>query len=74
MNREVQVRFWEGVGLRCPALLDYLRAYASGSEARQCLTRYFAFYNARRVHESLEYATPDEVYFGVLAAGTQAAA
>ena len=52
----------------------YLRAYASGSEARQCLTRYFAFYNARRVHESLEYATPDEVYFGALAAGTQAAA
>lgn len=52
----------------------YLRAYASGSEARQCLTRYFAFYNARRVHESLSYATPDEVYFGALAAGTKAAA
>lgn len=31
-------------------------------------------YNARRVHESLDYATPDEVYFGALAAGTQAAA
>lgn len=52
----------------------YLRAYASGSEARQCLTRYFTFYNARRVHESLGYATPDEVYFRALAAGTQAAA
>jgi putative transposase len=37
----------------------YLRAYASGSEARHSLTRYFAFYNALRVHESLGYATPD---------------
>ena len=51
----------------------YLRAYASGSEARQCLTRYFAFYNARRLHESLGYATPDEVYFGG-ATATRAAA
>ena len=41
----------------------YLRAYGCGSEARHSLTRYFAFYNARRVHESLGYATPDEVYF-----------
>ena len=52
----------------------YLRAYASGSEARRCLTRYFAFYNARRVHESLDYATPDEVYFGEPTAVTKPAA
>ena len=52
----------------------YLHAYASGSEARQSLIKYFAFYNGRRVHESLEYATPDEVYFGGLAATTQVAA
>ena len=45
----------------------YLHAYASGSDARQSLARYFGFYNARRVHESLGYATPDEVYFGGLA-------
>jgi putative transposase len=51
----------------------YLRAYASGSEARRCLTRYFAFYNARRVHESLGYATPDEVYFGTPVVFTRAA-
>src|SRR6266404_2336053 len=25
MNREIHVRFWEGVGLRCPALLAYLK-------------------------------------------------
>ena len=52
----------------------YLHAYASGSEARESLTKYFAFYNTRRVHESLGYATPDEVYFGALAATTPAAA
>jgi len=27
-----------------------------------------------RVHESLDYATPDEVYFGELSATTRAAA
>lgn len=52
----------------------YLRAYTSGSEARASLTRYFAFYNARRLHEHLDYATPDEVYFGALAQTTRAAA
>jgi putative transposase len=52
----------------------YLRAYASGSEARSSLTQYFTFYNTRRVHESLGYATPDEVYFGALSATTRAAA
>jgi putative transposase len=52
----------------------YLHAYASGSDARRSLTKYFSFYNARRVHESLGYATPDEVYFGALATRTSAAA
>jgi putative transposase len=51
----------------------YLHAYASGSEARQSLTRYFTFYNARRVHEALDYATPDEVYFGAQATTAKAA-
>ncbi|RPH56171.1 MAG: IS3 family transposase, partial [Acidobacteria bacterium] len=52
----------------------YLRAYANGREARQSLPRYFAFYNERRLHETLDYATPDEVYFGALAAATAAVA
>jgi putative transposase len=51
----------------------YLRAYGCGSEARHSLTKYFAFYNARRVHESLGYATPDEMYFGALDTMAQAA-
>jgi putative transposase len=41
----------------------YLRGYANGHEAERSLSKYFAFYNARRVHDTLGYATPDEVYF-----------
>lgn len=52
----------------------YLRSYANGTEARHCLTRYFSFYNSKRLHENLHYATPDEVYFGGLAADTAVAA
>jgi putative transposase len=52
----------------------YLRAYANGTEARESLKIYFRFYNVRRLHETLNYATPDEVYFGKLAASTPAAA
>ncbi len=51
----------------------YLRGYANGPEAQRSLSRYFDFYNARRVHETLGYATPDE-YFGALAKITSAAA
>ncbi len=52
----------------------YLRGYANGTEARHCLTRYFSFYNSKRLHENLDYATPDEVYFAGLAALMAAAA
>jgi putative transposase len=52
----------------------YLHAYANGTEARTALTRYFSLYNAVRVHQSLAYRTPDEVYFGALAACTPLAA
>lgn len=27
------------------------------------LKKYFNFYNAERFHQSLEYATPDEIYY-----------
>jgi len=43
----------------------YLHGYANGTEARAGLSKYFAFYNAKRTHQSHEYKTPDEVYFGV---------
>src|SRR6267154_1020489 len=52
----------------------YLRAYANGHEAQHSLSKYFLLYNAVRTHQSLEYRTPDEVYFGEPAASTPIAA
>lgn len=52
----------------------YLHGYANGTEARAALSRYFSFYNARRSHQSLDYRTPDEVYFAALAASAAKAA
>ena len=34
-------------------------AYETGTRLRQGLTEYFDFYNGRRIHEALGYATPD---------------
>jgi putative transposase len=42
----------------------YLHAYESVRELKTALARYFEFYNARRPHQSLDYRTPDEAYFG----------
>ncbi len=42
----------------------YLHDYGSPREARQGLSRYFDFYNQRRVHQALDYRTPGEVYSG----------
>lgn len=44
----------------------YLKGYASVSEARQGIARYFEFYNTRRPHSSLDKATPDEFYYAKL--------
>jgi len=44
----------------------YLRAYVSVSEAKAGLARYFAFYNTRRPHSSLDRLTPDQFYFNSL--------
>ena len=52
----------------------YLHGYTNGTEARTSLTKYFSFYNTRRSHQSLEYRTPDQVYFEALAASTPMAA
>jgi putative transposase len=37
----------------------YLKAYASVSEARTSLARYFTFYNTRRPHQALDGRPPD---------------
>jgi putative transposase len=44
----------------------YLKAYDGVSAARHSLAAYFAFYNARRPHQSLDGRTPDMVYFTAL--------
>ena len=41
----------------------YLHAYASVSEARAGIARYFTLYNTDRPHSSLADQTPDEAYF-----------
>jgi putative transposase len=42
----------------------YLHDYATPREARQGLARYFDFYDHERPHQSLDYRTPADVYFG----------
>jgi len=41
----------------------YLKNYASPREARCELTTYLRWYNQQRLHQSLDYRTPAEVYF-----------
>jgi putative transposase len=41
----------------------YLRAYESIGHARDSLGSYFAFYNAKRRHQSLDRQTPDSMYY-----------
>ena len=64
MNREVHVQFWEGVGLRCPALLTYLKTYQSVAGAQQEIAAYFDFYNHERLHQTPGYRAPRQVFRG----------
>ena len=40
----------------------YLRGYEKASELERGLRAYFRFYNSERLHQSLEYQTPEVVY------------
>ena len=62
MNREVHVRFWESAGLRCPAPLTYLHAYASVPAARAGIGDWLNFYNEDRLHQAHGYQTPRQIY------------
>jgi len=42
----------------------YLKEYGDVKDAIDGLGAYFDFYNNRRLHQSLDYRTPAEVYFG----------
>lgn len=41
----------------------YLKAYENLKEARLSLNAYINFYNRNRIHQGLDYMTPDEVYY-----------
>ena len=41
----------------------YLKGYASMSDLLLGLTEYFVYYNTERPHQSLNYNTPDQVYW-----------
>ena len=42
----------------------YLKEYADIRDVKNCLQRYFNFYNIERPHQSLGYKTPEEIYYG----------
>jgi putative transposase len=41
----------------------YLQSYSNGIELRKGLKKHFEFYNQERPHQSLNYVTPEEVYY-----------
>jgi len=41
----------------------YLKSYESPNEANQSISDYVRFYNEKRIHQSLNYKTPAEIYF-----------
>ncbi len=49
----------------------YLKEYRSMEELKISLKRYFSFYNGERFHQSLEYATPDEIYYKAFKADSE---
>lgn len=52
-------RLWRTV--KCENV--YIKSYGNVREARLGLNEYFDFYNNHRLHSSLNYATPNEIYF-----------
>ncbi len=42
----------------------YIKGYSQVKDAMTGLEGYFEFYNQERLHQSLNYRTPEEVYFG----------
>ena len=42
----------------------YIQDYQSPREARQLLAKYLKTYNEKRLHQSLQYNTPAEIYLG----------
>ncbi len=51
-------RFWRNVKYEDV----YLHGYSTPAELREGLSKYFDFYNNRRLHQALDYMTPFEAY------------
>lgn len=50
----------------------FIRDYSSVKELRLGLNKFFQYYNAERIHQALDYATPDEVYYKTTAVANAA--
>ena len=53
-------RFWRSINYE----KVYLKDYDSPKEARQSIGAYMESYNYKRFHQSLNYKTPANIYFG----------
>lgn len=42
----------------------YLKDYRNVAEARHGLSQYFSFYNKQRIHQALDYRTPQNAHYG----------
>ena len=58
MDNILVERFWRSLKYED----IYLRDYRTMGELKAGVKRYFEFYNRERFHQSLDYATPDDVY------------
>lgn len=45
----------------------YLNSYSDMKELKESIDKYYQFYNTERFHQSLDYSTPDEIYYGAFA-------
>ena len=52
-------RFWRSLKYENIFINDY----KSVTELKDGISKYMKFYNTERFHQSLEYKTPDEVYY-----------
>ena len=51
-------RLWKSVKYECV----YLHAFEDGVKLYEGLQKYFYFYNNERIHQSLDYKTPESIY------------
>ena len=54
-------RFWRSLKWECV----YLRDRQGLRELREVTGKWVKYYNSKRLHQSLGYKTPDEVYYGM---------